>query len=91
MAVQSCRIKICSENIWKKSKGISASECNFRKVTSSYEQGSNLKTLYSIVNVFLECLENSQISIVDYLSGAAPAQVKMSSKLTIQCNIVEVP
>ena len=29
--------------------------------------------------------------IVDYLSGAAPAQVKMSSKLTIQCNIVEVP
>lgn len=34
MAVQSCRIKICSENIWKKSKGISASECNFRKVTN---------------------------------------------------------
>ena len=39
--------------------------------------------------VFLECFKNYLISIVDQVYGAASALAKLSSRLTIQCNIAE--
>ena len=39
------------------------------------------------MNVFVKCFENSLISIANYVLGATPALVEMSSRLTIQCNI----
>ena len=47
--------------------------------------------LYSIMNVFVKCFKNSLIDIANYLLRVSPAMVEMSLRLTIQCNIAEVP
>ena len=71
-AVHSFLIKVCSEIIWKIRRSISSPGLNFWKVRErERERESNLQKLYSIINVLLECFENSLINIVDYLLGAA--------------------
>ena len=47
--------------------------------------------LYSIVNVFVKCFKSSLIGIANYLLRVSSAMVEMSLRLTIQCNIAEVP